>query len=151
MKFPAAWRAGIEAACDPEIFARALSAWAEGLDTPMLPSAVQPADQAYYITDTAFHRTGFAVHRLLKEAGVLNPQGYLWRVLHFHEILQKAGSHGLSAHVREDEVSLALIHAGAVARIQFDEGQVFDMEDVARCTAEFERADEAAAGDSQQA
>lgn len=139
------WIDDLEGPCEPQLFMAALDAFHRGADIA-LP---QPSGPGLYLTDIPMNRAGLAGVKFLRAAGVQNPQAYLWRIIHFGQILRAAGEYGLAEHVRADEVSCALIRAAAVARIvapgPADSDQVFDMADVAAKTAEFAAAEEAAA------
>ncbi|MBT2333601.1 hypothetical protein J7E49_06750 [Variovorax paradoxus] len=137
MSFPNTWRDGIDIACDPEIFAQALQTWSEAADQPLAPAGSKRGP-GLYLTDIPINRSGLATTAFLKRAGVTAPQAYLWRVMHFFEVLEAAAAHGLSDHVREDEISCALVSAAAAANMHFGDGPVFDMEDVNRRVREFE-------------
>ncbi len=138
MTFPSAWRQAIESPCDPEIFGQALQVWGEASDKPLAPAGTKRGP-GLYLTDIPINRSGLATAAFLKRAGVEAPQAYMWRVMHFFEILEAASAHGLADHVREDEISSALVSAAAGARLQFGEGPIFDMHDVTRRVREAAR------------
>lgn len=140
--FPKTWRDAIDEPCDPEIFGQALQTWGEAAAQPLAPAGTKRGP-GLYLTDIPINRSGLATVAFLKRAGVTAPQAYVWRVMHFFEILQAAAAHGLADHVREDEVSCALVSAAAVAKMHFGEGPVFDMADVARRVREFDAAEAA--------
>lgn len=130
------WLEGVLTPCDPKIFLEAMQTWSDASSKP-LP---EPKNKApgLRLTDIPINRSALRTVAFLRERGVAAPHAYLWRLMHLHEVFEQAAAYGLADHVRDTEISSALITGMATARVNGPDAQdsavSFDMADVAAKT-----------------
>jgi hypothetical protein len=145
------WLDGLDQPCDPKIFERALEVWQAGSQFKLRKTP--PTKKGLYLSDIPMNRSAMATIGFLKARGVTNSQAYLWRAMHFGELLQHMQQDGrLAKYVKVGKekgvtlVSDALLHAIAVAPIKLPndlgtEESGFDLEEIARIADEIWQAD----------
>ena len=145
------WLEDLSEPCDPEIFLRALEVWQTGSQFKLRKSA--PTKKGLYLKDIPMNRSAMATIGFLKARGVQNTQGYLWRTMHFGELLDHLQPGGRLAKFmkpgREEGVLLisdALLHAVAIASVKkpsdpHTDNCVFDVDEIARLAEEAWEAD----------
>jgi len=151
------WFDGLGQPCDPEIFQRALEVWQTGGQFKLRNKP--PTQSGLYLSDIPINRSAMATLGFLRARGVTGVQAYLWRIMHFNELLDHMRPDGLLAkYVKpEDEkgvmsVSEALLHAVAIAPIKMPidlsakDYCLFDVEEIARLAEENWKADSEATG-----
>lgn len=146
------WAEDASQPCDPDLFLMALQAWQKGREVPLPHVGTPKVPGRLYLNDEMpDNRSATHTIKVLKEAGVSNPQAYLWRIIHLPEIFEAADELGLADMVREDAVATPLLKAAAVAKLQVPPTEVssapegsliFDLQDVAARAWEYAKASE---------
>jgi hypothetical protein len=145
------WLDDLHTPCDPKIFRRALDVWQAGGQFKLRKS--KPKQKGLYLADIPVNRSAMATIGFLKARGVKNTQAYLWRTMHFGQLLEHLQPGGLLAKyvkLGSDKdsmmVSEALLDAVAIAPVKLPndpaaDACVFDVEEIARIAEEIWRAD----------